>query len=145
MLAAHPQVHLSDLSMASRLDTWKQRVRALKAETYAVYMSGKDPRVPWYAKVLIAFVVVHTLSPIDVIPDFIPVLGYLDDLIITPLGIALAVKMIPGDVLAENREKAQALLSEEKPTSWVGAVVVFAIWLLVAALVVAVILRVIKD
>jgi uncharacterized membrane protein YkvA (DUF1232 family) len=135
---------MSDLSMAQWLDSWKQRARALKAETYAVYLAAKDPRVPWYAKVLIAFVVVHTLSPIDLIPDFIPVLGYLDDLIIAPLGIALAIRMVPGDVLAENRAKAQALLADEKPTSWVAGAVIIAIWLLVAALVAAVIYRVIK-
>jgi hypothetical protein len=87
---------------------------------------------------------VHTLSPIDLIPDFIPVLGYLDDLIIAPLGIALAIRMVPGDVLAENRAKAQALLADEKPTSWVAGAVIIAIWLLVATLVAVVIYRVIK-
>jgi uncharacterized membrane protein YkvA (DUF1232 family) len=145
MLADHTQVHLSDLSMPSQLDTWTQRARALKTETYAVYLAGKDPRVPWYAKVLIAFVVLHTLSPIDLIPDFIPVLGYLDDLIIAPLGIALSIKMIPADVLAESRAKAQTLLAEEKPTSRVGAAIVIAIWLIIAALFGAVILRIVKD
>jgi len=130
------------LFMSNLIDNWKQRARALKAETYAVYLAGKDPRVPWYAKALIAFVVLHTLSPIDLLPDFIPVLGYLDDLIIAPLGIALSIKMIPADVLAESRGKAQALLAEEKPTSWVGGAVVIAIWLFVVALAASVIYRV---
>jgi uncharacterized membrane protein YkvA (DUF1232 family) len=130
--------------MTQWVDTWKQRARALKAETYAVYLAGKDPRVPWYAKVLIAFVVVHTLSPIDLIPDFIPVLGYLDDLIIAPLGIALAIKMIPEDVLDENRAKAQAVFAHEKATSRVAAAVVIAIWILMAALVAVVIFRTIR-
>ncbi len=131
--------------MARWLESWKQRARALKAETYAVYLAGKDPRVPWYAKVLIGFVVVHTLSPIDLIPDFIPVLGYLDDLIIAPVGIALAIRMVPEDVLAENRARAQALLAEGKPTSRAGAAVVIAIWILAAALVATVIYRAMRG
>jgi len=114
-------------------------------ETYAIYLAYKDPRVPWYARLLIAFVVAHTFSPIDLIPDFIPILGYLDDLVIAPLGIALALKMIPQDVLAECREKAQAAIGQDKPTNWVAAAVIVAIWLLVAALAVAVILRTIRD
>jgi uncharacterized membrane protein YkvA (DUF1232 family) len=89
------------------IEKWKQRVRHLKTETYALYLAYKDARVPWYAKLLIAFVVAHTISPIDLIPDVIPVLGYLDDLIIAPLGIALAIRMIPNEVMAECREAAQ--------------------------------------
>jgi uncharacterized membrane protein YkvA (DUF1232 family) len=123
------------------IKSWERRVRQLKTETYAIYLAYKDPRVPWYAKALIVFVVAHTFSPIDLIPDFIPILGYLDDLVIAPLGIALALKLIPPDVLAKCREEAQAAMSQGKPTSWVAAAVIIAIWLLVAALVVAVPLR----
>jgi uncharacterized membrane protein YkvA (DUF1232 family) len=79
----------------------------LKNEAFAVYLAAKDPRTPWYAKALIFFVVAHTFSPIDLIPDFIPVLGYLDDLIITPGGLWLAIRMIPPEVLAEARKKWQ--------------------------------------
>jgi uncharacterized membrane protein YkvA (DUF1232 family) len=129
----------------SVIKKWKQRVRDLKAETYAIYLAYKDSRVPWYAKILIAFVVVHTFSPIDLIPDFIPVLGYLDDLIIAPLGIALAIRMIPGEVMAECREAAQAAIGQDKPTSWTAAAVVIAIWLLVAALVIVILLRVVQG
>jgi uncharacterized membrane protein YkvA (DUF1232 family) len=123
------------------LETWKRRVRHLKTETYAIYLAYKHPRVPWYAKVLIAFVVAHTFSPIDLIPDFIPVLGYLDDLVIAPLGIALAVRMIPPDVLAQCRQESLALMDQDRPTSRVGAALIIAIWLLVAALAVALVLR----
>jgi uncharacterized membrane protein YkvA (DUF1232 family) len=124
---------------------WKQRVSHLKTETYAIYLAYKHPRVPWYAKILIAFVVVHTLSPIDLIPDFIPVLGYLDDFIIAPLGIALAIKMIPEDVMAECRQAAQEAIDQERPTSWTAAVVIIAIWLLVATLTFFIIFRAIRD
>lgn len=129
----------------STIKRWEQRARHLKTETYAIYLAYKDPRVPWYAKVLIGFVVAHTFSPIDLIPDFIPVLGYVDDLVITPLGIALAIKMIPQDVLAECREEAQATIGQDKPTNWVAAAVIIAIWFLVAALVITTILRTIRD
>ena len=115
-------------------ERWKERVRQLKRDTYAIYLAYRDPRVPWYAKILIALIVAHTFSPIDLIPDFIPILGYLDDLIIAPLGIALALKMIPQDVMAENREKAEAMMEQDEPTSWVAAVVIVAIWLLIVAL-----------
>jgi uncharacterized membrane protein YkvA (DUF1232 family) len=127
------------------IERWKQRVGQLKTETYAIYLAYKDPRVPWYAKLFIAFVVAHTFSPIDLIPDFIPILGYLDDLVVTPLGTALALKMIPRDVLAECRAEAQATMGQDKPTNWAAAVAIIAIWLLVAALVITIILRAIRD
>jgi uncharacterized membrane protein YkvA (DUF1232 family) len=118
--------------------SWKQRVGQLKAETYAIYLAYRDPRVPWYAKALIALVVAQAFSPIDLIPDFIPLLGYVDDLIIVPLGIALALKMIPKDVIAECREEARAVLDQDKRMAWIGAAVVIGVWLLVAALAVAI-------
>src|SRR5512145_2022902 len=94
------------------LDKLKSRARALKNEAFAVYLAAKDPRTPWYAKVLIFFVVAHTFSPIDLIPDFIPILGYIDDLIITPGGLWLAVRMIPPEVMAEARSAAAARVVE---------------------------------
>jgi uncharacterized membrane protein YkvA (DUF1232 family) len=114
----------------------KKRAHALKAETYALYLAVRDPRTPWYAKVLAGAVVAHTFSPIDLIPDFIPVLGYLDDLLITPIGIWLALRMIPPEVMAESREKANAALLEAKPTNWGAAVVIVVIWLILTALIV---------
>ena len=112
------------------MQTWKQRVKQLKQETYAIYIACKDPRVPWYARVLAGFVVAYALSPIDLIPDAIPILGYLDDLVLVPLGIILVLKMIPPAVLAECREKAEAAMGEDKPTSWLAAVVIVIIWLI---------------
>ena len=81
----------------------RRRVEALKADTWALALAARDPRVPWYAKAVAAITVAYALSPIDLIPDFIPVLGYLDDLVLVPLGIALAIRLLPPDVLAEHR------------------------------------------
>ena len=90
--------------MPSTLAIWKARRRQLQAEVYALYLAYRDPRVPWYAKAVAACVVGYALSPIDLIPDFIPVLGYLDDLVLIPLGIALALRMIPPAVMDECRD-----------------------------------------
>ncbi len=112
---------------------WKQQVRKLKKETYVIYLAGKDSRVPWYARVLAAIVVAYALSPIDLIPDVIPVIGYLDDLILVPLGIILVLRMIPPVVLAECRLQAETAM-EKDTTSWIAAAVVVAIWLLLGFL-----------
>ena len=82
------------------IDRLRDRAKKLKTETRALYLAGRDPRTPWYARLLAAVVVAYALSPIDLIPDFIPVLGYLDDLVLVPLGIALAIKMIPAESTA---------------------------------------------
>jgi uncharacterized membrane protein YkvA (DUF1232 family) len=108
----------------------KARARLLRRDTYAVYLACRDPRTPWYAKTLAAAVAAYAFSPIDLIPDFIPVLGYLDDLIIVPAGIALAIKLIPAPVMAEARERAR-LESSEK-SSRTAALIVIAIWITVA-------------
>lgn len=121
--------------MKSFLVTWKQQARRLKLETYALYLACRDPRVPWYARLLAAGIIAYAFSPIDLIPDFIPVLGYLDDLILIPLGIALVLKLMPTEVMAECREKAQATLEQGKPTNWVAAGVIISIWLLLALLI----------
>ena len=121
--------------MANRaIETWRQRARRLKLETYAVYLAYRDPRVPWYAKVFAASVVGYAFSPIDLIPDFIPVLGYLDDMLLVPLGIALALRMIPSPVMAECRERAQLAMGQGKPVNRVAAVIIVLIWLVLAAL-----------
>lgn len=109
---------------------WKQQVRKLKKETYVIYLACKDSRVPWYARALAAIVVAYALSPIDLIPDIIPVIGYLDDLILVPLGIILVVRMIPPAVLEDCRQQAEVAMSQSTPKSWIAAVVVVAIWLL---------------
>ena len=90
--------------------SWKERVRALKKETFALYLACRHPRVPWYAKALALIVVGYALSPIDLIPDFIPILGYLDDMVLIPLGIMIVIRMIPAEVLAECRQKAEAIV-----------------------------------
>jgi uncharacterized membrane protein YkvA (DUF1232 family) len=127
------------------MHTWKQRVRQLKQETYAVYLACKDPRVPWYARVFAGFVVAYAFSPLDLIPDFIPILGYLDDLILVPLGIILVLKMIPPAVLVECRQKAEKVMGDGKPTNWIAAGVIVVIWLLVGILAVLGVGRILKG
>ena len=127
--------------MPSTLEAWKARARCLKAETYALYLAYRDPRVPWTARVVAACVVAYAFSPIDLIPDFIPILGYLDDLVLVPLGIALALKMIPAGVMAECRARARAEMGAGKPINWAAAAVIIAIWLTLAALGVALVWR----
>jgi uncharacterized membrane protein YkvA (DUF1232 family) len=122
-------------------DAWKQRVRQLKAETYALYLAYRDPRVPWYAKALTAIVVGYAFSPIDLIPDFVPVLGYLDDLFLVPVGIWLVLKLIPKEVMAEARERAQVVMAQGKPVNRAAMVVIVTIWLLLAALAVLLVVR----
>lgn len=114
-----------------RFETWRQRARQLKREVFALYYAYKHPRVPWYAKVVAACVVAYALSPIDLIPDPIPVLGYLDDLVILPLGIALVLRLIPEDVLAECRRQAQK--PPTRPVNWIAAGVIVAVWIGTAA------------
>ncbi|SDH26480.1 YkvA family protein [Nitrosomonas sp. Nm132] len=116
------------------LEKLKQRARHLKAETFALYLAARDPRTPWYTKLLVAGIVAYAISPIDLIPDFVPVLGYLDDFILIPLGIALAIKLIPHSVLAECRARAQETIKNEKPVSRVAGAAIIAIWLLLATL-----------
>jgi uncharacterized membrane protein YkvA (DUF1232 family) len=116
------------------LENLKRRARSLKADTYALYLVARDPRTPWYAKVLVGAVVAYALSPIDLIPDFIPVIGYLDDLILLPLGIALAIRLVPDEVLAECRARAEASIGEDKPVNLVAAAIVVGVWILLASL-----------
>jgi uncharacterized membrane protein YkvA (DUF1232 family) len=109
--------------MVERLRGW---ARGIKRDVYALYLSARDPRVPWYAKAVAVVVAAYALSPIDLIPDFIPVLGYLDDLILVPLGILLAVRLIPPAVFAEHRATAT---SEPLQASRGAAAVIVAIWI----------------
>lgn len=125
------------------LEGWKQRARQLKQDLHALYIACRDPRVPWYAKALAACVTAYALSPIDLIPDFIPVLGYVDDLIIVPAGIALVLRMIPPVIMAESREKARRLA--ETPTSWVAAGVFIGIWIVSALAITFLLLRVFRT
>lgn len=107
---------------------WKEKAENLKKETYALYLVYRHPQVPWYAKIITGIVVAYAFSPIDLIPDFIPVLGYLDDLILIPLGIALVLKMIPPEVMDECRIQAQSEMQTGKPTNWVAAAIIILLW-----------------
>ena len=109
---------------------WRQRARELKREVYALYFACRDPRVPWYAKALAAVIVGYAFSPIDLIPDFIPVLGYLDELVLIPLGVMAVRALVPEPVLRECRERAARL--EGKPTNRIAAAVIVAIWIALA-------------
>ncbi len=115
----------------------KKRARHLKIETFALYLAARDPRTPWYAKLLVAGIVAYALSPIDLIPDFIPVIGYLDDLILIPFGITLAIELIPPSVLTECRARAQETIRNGKPVSWIAATIIVGIWLTLAGLCIA--------
>jgi uncharacterized membrane protein YkvA (DUF1232 family) len=120
-------------TMPQAIAQLKAAAKRLKQETFVLYLACRDPRVPWYAKVLGVCVVAYAFSPIDLVPDFIPVLGLLDDLLIVPLGIALTLKLIPEPVLADCRERAEALRQQGKPTSWVAGAVIVALWIAGAA------------
>ena len=129
----------------SVIQRWKSWARRLKLETYALYLAYKDPRTPWYARLFAACVVGYAFSPIDLIPDVIPVLGYLDDLVLVPLGVSIALRMIPPPVLAECREEARTVFEQGKPTNRAAAVVIVGIWLLLAALAVVLAARALGD
>ena len=108
---------------------WKQKIRTLKQDVYAVYLACKDPRVPRHVQILALIIVGYAFSPIDLIPDFIPVLGYLDDMILIPLGIALLIKMIPPAVMQDCREKAGKTLNRKKPRNWWAGAVIIVFWI----------------
>jgi uncharacterized membrane protein YkvA (DUF1232 family) len=110
----------------------KNWARLVKRDIHAIYLCSRDPRVPWHAKALAIFVAAYALSPIDLIPDFVPVLGYLDDVILVPVGIWLVVRLIPAHVLAEHRELAAA--AHDRPVSRTAAAVIVAIWIASAIL-----------
>src|SRR5215468_413091 len=101
--------------------TFRDRVRQLKREVYALYLAARHPQTPWYAKLFVAGVVAYAFSPIDLIPDFIPVLGYVDDLILIPIGIAVAIKLVPPHVLAECRARAEEVIASGKPVNRTAA------------------------
>jgi uncharacterized membrane protein YkvA (DUF1232 family) len=117
--------------------TWAEKIRTtarrLQTETHALYLAARDPRTPWYAKLLVAAVAAYAFSPIDLIPDFIPLLGYLDDLLLLPLGLALAIKLMPPAVLEDCRKRVQESRGNGKPVSRAAGAVVIGIWLLLGA------------
>ncbi len=122
----------------------KARARALKTETYALYLAARDPRTPWFAKGLVFLVVAYALSPIDLIPDFIPVLGYLDDLIIVPAGIALALAMIPHQVIVDAREKARDTPPGTR-AGVLGGLIIVLIWILAIIVCAALVIKLLRK
>ena len=127
------------------LSALRSRAKQLEKETYALYLSYRDPRIPWHTRAFAAFVVAHTVSPIDLIPDFIPVIGYLDDLVITPLGLFLALRMIPHEVMMEAREQAAAASAEGRIRTRAGAAMVLSVWAIGAILLVVVLARLVQK
>jgi len=115
-------------NLFKRLSQW---AKALKADILTLWFAYRDSRTPWYAKLWTALVVGYAFCPIDLIPDFIPVLGYVDDIILLPVGILVAIRLIPKDILTASRNKAQVWLEEkrEKPKNWVAAVLVILLWI----------------
>lgn len=113
------------------LRDWAKR---LKQETFALYLAGRDPRTPWYAKLLALAIAAYAASPIDLIPDFIPVLGYLDDLVLVPAGIWLVLRLIPAEVMAEARRRSAEKMEMEAAGGRRAAVVIVVLWLLAALL-----------
>lgn len=118
--------------MSEFIQAWKRRVKELKVQVYALYLAYQDPRVPLFTRIFVAGIVGYAFSPIDLIPDFIPVLGYLDDLVIVPVGIAIALKLIPPQVMAECREKSRQVIAQGKPVNKRAALVIVCIWIGVA-------------
>lgn len=121
--------HATTMSISSNLRTWAKRI---KRDGVTLWFAGKHPRTPWYAKALGVFVVAYALSPIDLIPDFIPVLGYVDDVLLLPGLIWLTISLLPEDVIAECRGQADEWMTSTgaKPTSKVGAALIVFVWLL---------------
>ncbi len=119
-------------------------MQALKKETFAIALACRHPLVPWYAKALALIVVGYALSPIDLIPDFIPLLGYLDDLVLIPLGIMLVIRLIPADILAECRRQSEEIVGRVTRAGKIAAVVIVAVWIATAALLVWLVVRVLS-
>lgn len=113
------------------LAIWKQKARELELQIYSLYFAYRDPRVPWYAKVSIVLIVAYAFSPIDLIPDFIPIFGYLDDLVIVPLGVFLVLRMVPAQVMADCQEKAKEHRFEGKPKYKFMGIIIIGIWIIV--------------
>jgi len=111
------------------LEQLKSRARALKKEVFVIYLAARDPRTPWYAKTIAFLTIAYAFSPIDLIPDFIPILGYLDDLIIVPAGIALAIRLIPAEVLDDAREKVKQAQGPERSVGYVGLTIIVIVWI----------------
>ena len=112
------------------MKTWAERARRLKVELFALYLAARHPQTPWYAKLVVAGFVAYAVTPVDLVPEAIPILGLVDDLIFVPLAIAVAVRFVPAPVLAECRERAHERVARHKGASWI---LLAAVWAAVAA------------
>lgn len=124
---------------------WREKVRQLKNELVALYLAYRDRRTPWYARLWLLLVLAYAVSPIDLIPDFVPVLGYLDDLILVPLGIWVALRLVPAEVLVECRVAAQSGEGLQGVPRWLGTFLIGAIWIAAVAVVAVAIWRILKH
>ena len=124
------------------LEQLRSRAAALRIETYAIYLAARDPRTPWFAKALVLLIVAYALSPIDLIPDFVPVLGYLDDLLIVPAGLGLALKLVPGALMAEAREAARTQ-PPGRGLRIAGAAMIVLVWIMTMILMISFIRRIV--
>jgi uncharacterized membrane protein YkvA (DUF1232 family) len=115
---------------------WRQWARRLRLEAFTLFFAYRNPRTPWYAKLWAAIVVAYAFSPIDLIPDFVPIIGYLDDLVLIPLGIAVAARLIPKDIWKESRNFARVRTDSKKPVNWIAGSIVIAIWVALLAFVI---------
>lgn len=113
------------------MEKLKQKSRKLKKEVTAVYIACKKPELPWYTRLLGILIIGYALSPIDLIPDFIPVLGYLDDLILIPAGLALLIRLIPGPLLDKCRSEAEDVFAGSRPKNWTAGIIIILLWVLV--------------
>jgi uncharacterized membrane protein YkvA (DUF1232 family) len=121
--------------------TWETRMFSLRQDTLALYLAARHPRTPWYAKALAGFLAAYLLSPIDLIPDFVPVLGYVDDLVVISFGILVIRRLLPADVMAECRKRAAETFADGKPVSKSAAIVVVLLWIAALAVVGVLIMR----
>lgn len=118
--------------LAGWVGAWRGRLRALRRETYVLFFACQDERTPWYAKLTAAVVVAYAFSPIDLIPEFIPVIGLLDDVVLIPLGVVLVRWMVPDQVLSDCRVRAECAINNGKPVSWTAGVVIVGLWVVAA-------------
>ena len=118
-----------NMRLKAKLQQLKVKAKNLKKELKVVYLACKRPDVPWYAKLVAILVVGYALSPIDLIPDFVPVLGYLDDIILIPLGISLVIKLVPKNILEECRENADEVFKDGKPKNWIAGTIIIGLWI----------------
>lgn len=123
-------------TLNKRLEQLKDNVKKLKKEVLVLYLAYKRPDTPWYAKLLSVVVVGYALSPIDLIPDFIPVLGYLDDLVLIPMGVYFAIKLIPENILNECRSQVDDAFKKGKPVNWTAGVIIISIWVLIITVII---------